>query len=162
MTALLLAEPEPAVRGFLERQLRNDGFDVVACERAEQLPRGKRYAAAYRARYHLGPGTWGAFAYDSLDMLASAIGRTHRFSGARLRDAEMRGTELPRGAGCSGAASESDGYVIGGPASAVTGGNGRPAPKCESFSLASATVSRTARYASAKRSRSGERTTYMW
>ena len=39
MTALLLAEPEPAVRGFLERQLRNDGFDVVACERAEQLPR---------------------------------------------------------------------------------------------------------------------------
>jgi DNA-binding response OmpR family regulator len=39
MTALLIAEPEPAVRGFLERQLRNDGFDVVACERAEQLPR---------------------------------------------------------------------------------------------------------------------------
>jgi len=39
MTALLLAEPEPSVRGFLERQLRNDGFDVVACERAEQLPR---------------------------------------------------------------------------------------------------------------------------
>src|SRR5581483_9002673 len=30
---------EPTVRGFLERQLRNDGFDVVACERAEQLPR---------------------------------------------------------------------------------------------------------------------------
>ncbi len=39
MTALLIAESEPAVRGFLERQLRNDGFDVVACERAEQLPR---------------------------------------------------------------------------------------------------------------------------
>jgi DNA-binding response OmpR family regulator len=39
MTALLLAEAEPTVRGFLERQLRNDGFDVVACERAEQLPR---------------------------------------------------------------------------------------------------------------------------
>lgn len=39
MTALLLAEPEPAVRGFLERQLTNDGFDVVSCERAEQLPR---------------------------------------------------------------------------------------------------------------------------
>lgn len=39
MTALLLAEPEPSVRGFLERQLRSDGFDVVACERAEQLPR---------------------------------------------------------------------------------------------------------------------------
>jgi len=39
VTALLLAEPEPTVRGFLERQLRNDGFDVVSCERAEQLPR---------------------------------------------------------------------------------------------------------------------------
>jgi DNA-binding response OmpR family regulator len=39
MTALLLAESEPAVRGFLERQLRNDGFDVLAYERAEQLPR---------------------------------------------------------------------------------------------------------------------------
>jgi DNA-binding response OmpR family regulator len=39
MTALLLAEPEPTVRGFLERQLRNDGFDVLSCERAEQLPR---------------------------------------------------------------------------------------------------------------------------
>src|SRR4249920_2393961 len=40
MTAALhLAEPEPAVRGFLERQLRNNGFDVVSFERAEQLPR---------------------------------------------------------------------------------------------------------------------------
>src|SRR3954466_6975594 len=39
MKALLLAEPEPAVRGFLERQLRNDGFDVVSCERVDQLPR---------------------------------------------------------------------------------------------------------------------------
>lgn len=39
MTALLLAEPEPAVRGFLERQLRNDGFDVLSYERAEHLPR---------------------------------------------------------------------------------------------------------------------------
>jgi DNA-binding response OmpR family regulator len=27
--ALLLAEPEPATRGFLERHLREDGFDVV-------------------------------------------------------------------------------------------------------------------------------------
>src|SRR5205809_6693666 len=39
MKARLLAEPEPAVRGFLERQLRNDGYDVVSCERADQLPR---------------------------------------------------------------------------------------------------------------------------
>jgi DNA-binding response OmpR family regulator len=28
-TALLLAEPEPDTRGFLERHLRNDGFEVV-------------------------------------------------------------------------------------------------------------------------------------
>ena len=66
----------------------------------------------------------------------------------------MRGTELPRGTGWSGADSESDGYEMCGPASAVTGGNGRPAPNCESFSFASDTVSRTTRYASAKRSRS--------
>jgi DNA-binding response OmpR family regulator len=39
MTALLLAEPEPATRGFLERQLRNDGFDVLSYERMEHLPR---------------------------------------------------------------------------------------------------------------------------
>ena len=51
---------------------------------AAQLPGGKRYAAAYRARFHLSPGTWGAFAYDSLDMLAAAVGRTHRWSGAKL------------------------------------------------------------------------------
>jgi ABC-type branched-subunit amino acid transport system substrate-binding protein len=57
---------------------------------ADQLPRGKRYAAGYRARYHVGPGTWGAFAYDSLDMLAAAVERTHRFTGARLRDALLR------------------------------------------------------------------------
>ena len=39
VTALLLAEPEPSVRGFLERQLASDGFDVVSFERAEELPR---------------------------------------------------------------------------------------------------------------------------
>jgi ABC-type branched-subunit amino acid transport system substrate-binding protein len=40
---------------------------------ADQLPRGKRYAAAYRAR-----------------SLAAAVERTHRFTGARLRDALLR------------------------------------------------------------------------
>jgi DNA-binding response OmpR family regulator len=39
MTALLLAEPEPAMRGFLERQLRSDGFDVVAFDSSRALPR---------------------------------------------------------------------------------------------------------------------------
>jgi DNA-binding response OmpR family regulator len=39
MTALLLAEPEPAMRGFLERQLRSDGFDVLAFPSSSSLPR---------------------------------------------------------------------------------------------------------------------------
>jgi DNA-binding response OmpR family regulator len=39
MTALLLAEPEPSVRGFLERQLSSDGFDVLAFGDAEDMPR---------------------------------------------------------------------------------------------------------------------------
>src|SRR2546423_864363 len=39
MTALLLAEPEPAVRGFLARQLRNDGFDVLASDPARVFTR---------------------------------------------------------------------------------------------------------------------------
>jgi DNA-binding response OmpR family regulator len=39
VTALLLAEPEPSVRGFLERQLSSDGFDVLSFERPEELPR---------------------------------------------------------------------------------------------------------------------------
>jgi DNA-binding response OmpR family regulator len=39
MTALVLAEPEAAMRGFLERQLRSDGFDVVAFASPELLSR---------------------------------------------------------------------------------------------------------------------------
>ena len=39
MTALLLAEPEPAMRGFLERQLRSDGFDVLAYPSPSAVPR---------------------------------------------------------------------------------------------------------------------------
>jgi DNA-binding response OmpR family regulator len=39
MTALLLAEPEPTVRGFLARQLTSDGFDVLAFGDADDLPR---------------------------------------------------------------------------------------------------------------------------
>jgi DNA-binding response OmpR family regulator len=39
MTALVLAEPEPAMRGFLERQLRSDGFEVMAFASTELLPR---------------------------------------------------------------------------------------------------------------------------
>lgn len=35
--ALLLAEPEPATRGFLERHLRQDGFDVVEARDGDAL-----------------------------------------------------------------------------------------------------------------------------
>jgi len=39
MTALVLAEPEASVRGFLERQLSSDGFDVLAFGDPSELPR---------------------------------------------------------------------------------------------------------------------------
>jgi DNA-binding response OmpR family regulator len=39
MTALALAEPEASMRRFLERQLRSDGFDVLAFQSTEELPR---------------------------------------------------------------------------------------------------------------------------
>src|SRR5437588_3222523 len=39
MTALLLAEPEATMRGFRERQLRSDGFDVLAFPSTDELPR---------------------------------------------------------------------------------------------------------------------------
>ena len=38
MTALVLAEPEAAMRGFLERQLRSDGFDVLAFPSTDAVP----------------------------------------------------------------------------------------------------------------------------
>ncbi|MDQ3777549.1 MAG: response regulator transcription factor, partial [Actinomycetota bacterium] len=37
--AVLLAEPEPATRGFLERHLRQDGFEVVEADDTEALDR---------------------------------------------------------------------------------------------------------------------------
>lgn len=39
MTALVLAEPEPSVRSFLEQQLSSDGFDVLAFGDPADLPR---------------------------------------------------------------------------------------------------------------------------
>jgi branched-chain amino acid transport system substrate-binding protein len=63
---------------------------------AGQLPGGKPYASAYRARYHTSPGTWGAFAYDSLDMLVAAVEHTHRWTGPKLLGA-LRNTRGFRG-----------------------------------------------------------------
>jgi DNA-binding response OmpR family regulator len=39
MTALVLTEPEPTFRGYLERQLRSDGFDVLAFPSTDEVPR---------------------------------------------------------------------------------------------------------------------------
>jgi DNA-binding response OmpR family regulator len=39
VTALLLAEPEATMRGFLARQLRSDGFEVQAFPSTDELPR---------------------------------------------------------------------------------------------------------------------------
>src|SRR5256885_783758 len=39
MTELMLAEPEASVRGFLAQQLTSDGFDVLAFEHPDELPR---------------------------------------------------------------------------------------------------------------------------
>jgi DNA-binding response OmpR family regulator len=39
MTALLLAEPEATMRCYHERQLRSDGFDVLAFPSTDELPR---------------------------------------------------------------------------------------------------------------------------
>ena len=52
-TALLLAEPEPNTRGFLERHLRNDGFQVVDDEARPDLVLLGDTAALeeYRARH---------------------------------------------------------------------------------------------------------------
>jgi branched-chain amino acid transport system substrate-binding protein len=56
----------------------------------DQLPGGKPYTRAYRRRFHSSPGTWGAFAYDSLDMLAAAVRRSRRWMGPKLRGALQR------------------------------------------------------------------------
>lgn len=52
-TALLLAEPQPDTRGFLERHLRNDGFQVVGDEvRPDLVLLGDTAALEeYRARH---------------------------------------------------------------------------------------------------------------
>jgi branched-chain amino acid transport system substrate-binding protein len=52
-----------------------------------QLPGGRAYSRAYRQRFHQEPGTWGAFTYDALNMLAAAVRRVHRWAGARLTSA---------------------------------------------------------------------------
>jgi ABC-type branched-subunit amino acid transport system substrate-binding protein len=52
-----------------------------------QLPLGASYTAAYQARFHTTPGTWGAFTYDSMVILASAMISAHQVRGSAVRAA---------------------------------------------------------------------------
>jgi branched-chain amino acid transport system substrate-binding protein len=52
---------------------------------ATQLPGGNAYAAAYEARFHLDPGTWGAFTYDSVGLLAAAVEHSQQWRGPLLQ-----------------------------------------------------------------------------
>jgi branched-chain amino acid transport system substrate-binding protein len=98
IAARLAAKPGAYGRCFVDLAAQGPSFISAAGTAAagclnsgvpsdRQLPGGKAYTRAYKARYHRAPGTWGAFAYDSLGMLAAAVERTHRWSGAKLRTA---------------------------------------------------------------------------
>ncbi|HVX22997.1 MAG TPA: branched-chain amino acid ABC transporter substrate-binding protein [Acidimicrobiales bacterium] len=54
---------------------------------ATELPGGAAYVAAYRAKFHKAPGTWGAFVYDSVNIWAAAVTHTHQPYGAKVRAA---------------------------------------------------------------------------
>jgi branched-chain amino acid transport system substrate-binding protein len=50
-----------------------------------QLPGGAAYASAYTAAFNAIPGTWGAFTYDSLQVLASAVTHAGTWASGRVR-----------------------------------------------------------------------------
>lgn len=54
---------------------------------SDELPLGASYTAAYQARFHTAPGTWGAFTYDSMAILASAMISSHQVEGPAVRSA---------------------------------------------------------------------------
>ena len=54
---------------------------------AAELPGGPSYVAAYRAKFHQAPGTWGAFVYDSVDIWAAAAKQSHQAFGPKIRAA---------------------------------------------------------------------------
>ena len=98
IAARMLAAPQAYGRCFVDLAAQGPSFVSAAgaaapgclnsgVPSAGQLPGGKTYTAAYRARYHTPPGTWGAFTYDSLDMLAAAVEHAHRWGGPKLRHA---------------------------------------------------------------------------
>lgn len=57
---------------------------------ANQLPGGTAYQAAYKAKFHQAPGTWGAFVYDSVDIWAAAAVKAHQGYGSAIRTALSR------------------------------------------------------------------------
>jgi ABC-type branched-subunit amino acid transport system substrate-binding protein len=97
VAARLAAMPGAYGRCFVDLAAQGPSFvsaaGVAAASRcvssgvpnAAELPAAKAYRAAYHARFHRNPGTWGPFVYDSLNMLAAAAKRTHRLSGPKLR-----------------------------------------------------------------------------
>jgi branched-chain amino acid transport system substrate-binding protein len=98
IAARLAATPHAYGRCFVDLAAQGPSFVSAAGAAAArclnsgvpsgtQLPGGRSYTRAYRRRFHQSPGTWGAFAYDSLDMLVAAVERTHRWSGPKLRNA---------------------------------------------------------------------------
>jgi branched-chain amino acid transport system substrate-binding protein len=98
VAARLAATPRAYGRCFVDLAAQGPSFVNAAGAAAhgclnsgvpsgDQLPGGKPYTRAYRKRYHLNAGTWGAFAYDSLDMLAAAVRHTRRWRGPKLQAA---------------------------------------------------------------------------
>ena len=59
---------------------------------ATELPGGFAYVAAYEARFHVAPGTWGAFTYDSVKVLAQSAARSGTWAGSVV-DARLVGTK---------------------------------------------------------------------
>jgi branched-chain amino acid transport system substrate-binding protein len=98
IAARLVATPHAYGRCFVDLAAQGPSFVAAAGAAAsgclgsgvpsdDQLPGGKAYTRAYRQRFHGSPGTWGAFTYDSLDMLAAAVKRSRRWTGPKLRSA---------------------------------------------------------------------------
>jgi ABC-type branched-subunit amino acid transport system substrate-binding protein len=95
IAARLAATPGAYGRCFVDLAAQGPSFSSAAgaaatgclnsgVPSAGQLPGGKGYTTAYRARFHASPGTWGPFAYDSLNLLAAAVEHAHRWKGPRL------------------------------------------------------------------------------
>lgn len=51
---------------------------------AEQFPDAASYVSQYKAKYHVDPGTWGTFTYDSLGVLAQAVKTAGSWSAKKL------------------------------------------------------------------------------